>query len=285
MPRPRVLLLIGASGAQLAAGGRNGATDGLYPPDSPVLSLSSSALSYAVQSSSPPILIEYYAEWCGHCQHYAPTYVKVAEAMKRDAPSVLVAAINCATHTSDCSAHGVHSYPTLKLFGAPADPAGAGLLLDTKVRDPAAVVRFVRTAIPESQTAAAALPGRGAARVLPHTQRLDSQSGGAREAQIGGNHSSGTASANLSSAAAVSAPGARTAETMSVSNHDSARPVSEPNYDLVARLPIRPQRLPIPAADIITAARWSLLHEISAPDNELDTDEPAAIQRFDALKK
>lgn len=267
------ILVVGAGVAQLVAGGRNGALDGLYPADSPVFSLSSSALAYAVQGSSSPVLIEFYAEWCGHCQHYASTYVKVAEAMKREVPSVLVAAINCATHTSDCSAHGVHSYPTLKLFGAPADAVGAGLLLDGKLREPAAVVGFVRSSLSEQQRSAAALPGRVGARALPSTQQPDSRSGATGGARVASNNSSGTAPANLSLAAAGSAPATR-----------AVRALAEPDYDLVARLPARPQHLPIPAADVLMAARWSLLHEISSPENELETDEPAALQRFGALQ-
>jgi len=142
--------------AETTLGWLHGDGDGLYPADSPVLSLSSGGLAYVVGSDSPPALIEFYAEWCGHCQHYAPTYVRVAELMHLQEPSVLVGAVNCPSHTSDCSTHNVRSFPTIKLFGAPSDTKGVGVILGPSDREPDSVVRFVRMSILDLAKAVAA---------------------------------------------------------------------------------------------------------------------------------
>ena len=98
--------------------------NGLYKRDSPVTSLTSARLAQLVEGGTPT-LVEFYAEWCGHCQQYAKTYEKVAAALRSDVPGLLVAAINCPSHEKDCSSHGVRSYPTIKLFGAVNSSEGA----------------------------------------------------------------------------------------------------------------------------------------------------------------
>lgn len=269
-----LLLLLAGAGARLGSG--SGAMDGLYPADSPVYSLSSAGLAYAVQRGSPPTLVEFYAEWCGHCQHYAPTYVRVAERMAHEAAGVTVAAINCPTHNSDCAAHGIHSYPTLKLFGAPADSYGKGLLLGPSQREPEAVVQFVRKSLPDLGQATFPFDRRRA------PMKADANASATRSPSI-------TNEATMPKASPHSASGLTGSEKL-----------RNPDQQLVTRLPTRPQRMPIPAADVLTAARWSLLHEViptadsssrielvnsfEVGENGLEVDEPAALQRFSALQ-
>ena len=90
--------------------------DGLYKADSPVTSLASSEVPAHNSSDQPFMLVEFYSAWCGHCQHFAPTYEELARVAKQRLPSLKVAAINCPTHEDACSEHKVSSFPTILLF-------------------------------------------------------------------------------------------------------------------------------------------------------------------------
>ena len=90
--------------------------DGLYKADSPVTSLASSDVPAHNSSDQPFMLVEFYSAWCGHCQHFAPTYEELARVAKQRLPSLKVAAINCPTHEDACSEHKVSSFPTILLF-------------------------------------------------------------------------------------------------------------------------------------------------------------------------
>lgn len=49
------------------------------------------------------LLIEFYANWCPSCQHFAPTYEKVAtyfNAEPKVKPEVVAARVDCATEVS-----------------------------------------------------------------------------------------------------------------------------------------------------------------------------------------
>lgn len=65
-----------------------------------------------------PVLMEFYASWCGHCQVFAPTYSKLAERLDHSEGMFpyIVAGVDCAKHSSFCDAHGIDSFPTLKDF-------------------------------------------------------------------------------------------------------------------------------------------------------------------------
>ncbi|KAK9826486.1 hypothetical protein WJX81_004945 [Elliptochloris bilobata] len=61
-----------------------------------------------------PVLVAFYAPWCGHCKSLIPEWTKVAEALK--ASGVSVAAVDADTHKALGSRHGIQGFPTLKLF-------------------------------------------------------------------------------------------------------------------------------------------------------------------------
>ena len=75
--------------------------------------------------------MEFYASWCGHCQHFAKPFRAFASSVKPWSRWARVAAIDCAntTNTDTCGAHNITGFPTLKLFRSAAtvhdaDPEG-----------------------------------------------------------------------------------------------------------------------------------------------------------------
>lgn len=55
---------------------------GLYDGNDDVLFLSHKTINHIVYGSQRAWLVEYYASWCGHCQHFAPTWRSLAAEMK-----------------------------------------------------------------------------------------------------------------------------------------------------------------------------------------------------------
>eukprot|EP00571_Detonula_confervacea_P010571 CAMPEP_0172305988 /NCGR_PEP_ID=MMETSP1058-20130122/7169_1 /TAXON_ID=83371 /ORGANISM="Detonula confervacea, Strain CCMP 353" /LENGTH=462 /DNA_ID=CAMNT_0013017755 /DNA_START=241 /DNA_END=1626 /DNA_ORIENTATION=+ len=66
--------------------------------------------------SPPPRVVEFYAPWCPHCQHYAPRYKKLATEVMQVQPSIKFYAVSCVAHHDICKAHKINSYPVIKFF-------------------------------------------------------------------------------------------------------------------------------------------------------------------------
>ena len=66
------LLLIGSASAWTS----------LYSENDPVLELVNANISSTLYNSDKLWVVEFYAHWCGHCQRFAPTWIKVAENFK-----------------------------------------------------------------------------------------------------------------------------------------------------------------------------------------------------------
>lgn len=64
----------------------------------------------------PIALVKFYAPWCGHCKRLAPEFDKAASELRNDQPPVSLIKVDCTVETKICGAHGVRSYPTLKIF-------------------------------------------------------------------------------------------------------------------------------------------------------------------------
>lgn len=68
------------------------------------------------------MLVEFYAPWCPHCQHFAPEVERLALAAQRlnGGASLAVATVDCVKFAASCVAYGVDSFPTL-MWGRRSD--------------------------------------------------------------------------------------------------------------------------------------------------------------------
>ena len=68
-------------------------------------------------SSNTVHVVEFYAPWCPHCQHFAPTYAAMARSIRRrligDNIHIVFTAVSCTLHPEICSTYDVSSYPTM----------------------------------------------------------------------------------------------------------------------------------------------------------------------------
>ncbi len=73
-----------------------------------------------VGSAEQPVLVDFYADWCGPCQMMAKILVDVGAQMKGE---VKIAKIDTEKYPQIASQHNIHALPTLVLFkgGQPLD--------------------------------------------------------------------------------------------------------------------------------------------------------------------
>lgn len=62
------------------------------------------------------VFVDFFAPWCGHCQHLMPTIDSLAQQMA--GKPVVIAKVNAVANRDLADRFGVNSYPTLKYFPA-----------------------------------------------------------------------------------------------------------------------------------------------------------------------
>lgn len=83
----------------------------------------STFLPSLTSSRATYVMIDFYAPWCPHCQHFAPEFERLALAVERspeENTSVLIANVDCVRSADTCRQWGIDSFPTL-LWGKRSD--------------------------------------------------------------------------------------------------------------------------------------------------------------------
>uniref|UniRef100_A0A0K0ER31 Sulfhydryl oxidase n=1 Tax=Strongyloides stercoralis TaxID=6248 RepID=A0A0K0ER31_STRER len=94
----------------------------LYTSEDYVIQLDTTTFNDTVycdgQKDCSAFIVEFYADWCGHCRNYAPMYIELAEDIKKWKNVIKLAAINCADtyNLPICTTHSIRSLPTIKYF-------------------------------------------------------------------------------------------------------------------------------------------------------------------------
>lgn len=78
-----------------------------------ILTLSDATFDEQVGSSSTPILVDFWAEWCGPCKMIAPVLEEIS---KDQAGRLTIAKLNIDDNPGVAQRFGVMSIPTLLLF-------------------------------------------------------------------------------------------------------------------------------------------------------------------------
>lgn len=89
------------------------AKSGFYKSSDIVKTISSRSEYSKLLNSGKPVLVEFYAPWCVHCQQMVGSFKKAAVLLEDTA---LVGAVNCDVSEDICRRARVHSYPTLRFF-------------------------------------------------------------------------------------------------------------------------------------------------------------------------
>jgi thioredoxin 2 len=92
-----------------------------------------------VASASVPVIVDYWAPWCGPCRFVAPELEKVA---RRQAGQLLVVKVNTDEVVELGSRYGIRSIPTLAVFSG-----GREVGRSAGARPADAIEAFVRESI------------------------------------------------------------------------------------------------------------------------------------------
>ncbi|KAF7455901.1 disulfide isomerase-related protein (provisional) [Cryptosporidium felis] len=81
----------------------------LYESNSQVKIISGAQLKKLTREN-PVVIVEFFADWCGHCKAFAPEYEKSANTLRGIVPVVAI------DNQSDMAEYGVQGFPTVKIF-------------------------------------------------------------------------------------------------------------------------------------------------------------------------
>ena len=86
-----------------------------------------------VLKAEGPVLVDFWAEWCGPCKQIAPALDKIAAEMEG---KVTIAKVNIDDNPQTPTQYGVRGIPTLLIFkGGQVAAMKVGALPDSKLRE------------------------------------------------------------------------------------------------------------------------------------------------------
>jgi thioredoxin 1 len=78
-----------------------------------IVTLTSGTFDETVNSSATPVVVDFWAEWCGPCKMIAPILGEIAT---EKAGQVTIAKVNVDEHGDIAQRYGIMSIPTLLVF-------------------------------------------------------------------------------------------------------------------------------------------------------------------------